>query len=30
MEKLNKYLIYKIAEYVGYFEEGKINVLSKK
>ena len=30
MESLNKYLLYKIAEYVGYFEEGKINVLSKK
>lgn len=30
MENLNKYLLYKIAEYVGYFEEGKINVLSKK
>lgn len=30
MDSLNKYLLYKIAEYVGYFEEGKINVLSKK
>ena len=30
MDSLNKYLLYKIVEYVGYFEEGKINVLSKK
>ena len=30
MENLNKYLLYKITEYLGYFEEGKINVLSKK